>query len=144
MQIEEAEFRASSELGAEQHIAASEWVVLKFGGSSVATADNWQIIAGILRNRLQAGLRPLVVHSAIAGASNALENILTSAMRGDAQAELTALQVMHCSLAADLGLDGNVLLQELFAEMEQLAAGVQLVREVSPRVHVRMMALGEL
>lgn len=144
MHIEEAEFRPSSELGAEPHIAASEWVVLKFGGSSVATADNWQIIAGVLRNRLQAGLRPLVVHSAIAGASNALENILGSAVRGDAQAEIAALQARHCALADDLGLDGRVLLQGLFAEMEQLAAGVQLVREVSPRVHVRMMALGEL
>ena len=144
MQIDEAEFRASSELGAEPDIATSKWVVLKFGGSSVASADNWQTIAGVLRNRLDAGLRPLVVHSALAGASNALESILDRAVVGDAQAEIIALQTMHCSLAADLGLDGKALLKDLFAEMEQLAAGVQLVREVSPRVHVRMMALGEL
>ncbi|NIR58130.1 MAG: hypothetical protein GWO02_00705, partial [Gammaproteobacteria bacterium] len=38
----------------------SRWVVLKFGGRSVATAENWARIAAILRARLDEGLRPVV------------------------------------------------------------------------------------
>ena len=143
-QVEEAEFRASSELGAGAGIASSPWVVLKFGGSSVATAANWKNIVGVVRNRLAASLRPMVVHSAIAGASNALESILNAAVRGDADAEIAALRTRHCDLASSLGLDGESLLAPYFAEMQQIAAGVQLIHEVSPRVHVRMLALGVL
>ncbi len=143
-QVREAEFRVSEDLGAGPDIAGSPWVVLKFGGSSVTTAADWTNIAGIIRNRLDAGLRPLIVHSAIADASNALERILDTAIHGDAGSEMSALQAAHCALAESLGLDGEVLLQDYFAEMRQIAAGVQLVREVSPRVRVRMLSLGEL
>jgi diaminopimelate decarboxylase/aspartate kinase len=41
------------------------WVVLKFGGTSVSSADNWRNIVGVVRERIDAGLRPLVVHSAL-------------------------------------------------------------------------------
>ena len=48
------------------------WVVLKFGGTSVATAENWAIIRDLVRERQAEGLRPVVVHSAIGGVSNQL------------------------------------------------------------------------
>src|SRR5690606_26231385 len=60
----------------------SPWVVLKFGGRSVATAENWAIIAGLLRRRLEEGVRPVVVHSALVGVSNALIDLLDTAVAG--------------------------------------------------------------
>src|ERR1700686_3420220 len=58
------------------------WVVLKFGGTSVATAERWAIIAGRVERRLAEGRRPLVVCSALAGVSNRLEEMLALAVAG--------------------------------------------------------------
>ncbi|HSM68113.1 MAG TPA: hypothetical protein VK830_00245, partial [Xanthomonadales bacterium] len=59
----------------------SPFVVMKFGGTSVSTADNWRVSAGLIRQRLDAGLRPVLVHSALSGVSNALQSL------GDAAGE---------------------------------------------------------
>ena len=56
--------------------SAPRWVVMKFGGTSVATAAGWRTIAGLIRARREAGLRPVVVHSALAGISNRLEEAM--------------------------------------------------------------------
>ncbi|MEM8817190.1 MAG: hypothetical protein AAGE85_15295 [Pseudomonadota bacterium] len=117
---------------------------MKFGGSSVATAENWQVIAGLLQRRLDEGLRPLIVHSALKGVSNALEGLLDSAVGEDDVQALSAIRDQHYALAAELGLDAAELLDDTMHELEQLLAGVRLVREVSVRVRVRVMALGEL
>jgi aspartokinase len=54
------------------------WVVLKFGGTSVSSAANWHNIAGVLRSRMAANLRPAVVHSAMSGVTDRLESLLVS------------------------------------------------------------------
>jgi diaminopimelate decarboxylase/aspartate kinase len=140
----EGSFSDSASLGAPADIAASTWVVMKFGGTSVSSAENWRTIATLVKARLDAGLRPIVVHSALSGVSNALENVLESAMAGDPSNWLSAIRDQHYSLAEELGVDGAALLEERMHELEQLVAGVRLVKEVSVRVRVRIMALGEL
>ena len=121
----------------------SPWVVMKFGGTSVASLDRWQNIAALLGERLAAGERPLVVHSAIAGISDLLETLLEAAVRGAHQTALDEIRVRHEQLAAQLGI-GETGLNTSLEELEQLAAGIRLVAEVSPRVHARVMAAGEL
>ncbi|MDX1498975.1 MAG: bifunctional aspartate kinase/diaminopimelate decarboxylase [Woeseiaceae bacterium] len=140
----EAAFSPGAALGAPQHVCDSRWVVLKFGGTSVATAENWGRIAAVVRNRLEEGLRPVVVHSALAGVSNGLVQILDAAAAGQASDRLQEIREQHYRLARDLGVDGPGLVDATFHELEQLVAGVRLVREVSVRVRVRVMALGEL
>lgn len=142
--IKEAEFDDSSNLGASDEVAASPWVVMKFGGSSVSSADNWRRIAALLQSRLDDGLQPVVVHSALYGVSNALESVLQAAVSGDANTLLEDIRNQHYALAEALHLDGCELLDETLHELDQLVAGVRLVREVSVRVRVRIMALGEL
>ncbi len=142
--LAEAGFVDSAALGAPTEIAQSSRVVMKFGGSSVSTAENWQIIAVLLRRRLDEGLQPIVVHSALQGVSNALECVLQSAINGDPTDDLSRIREQHYSLAKSLGLDGPSMLDESLHELEQLIAGVRLIREVSVRVRVRIMALGEL
>jgi diaminopimelate decarboxylase/aspartate kinase len=142
--MKEAQFENTASLGAPQEVADSRWVVMKFGGSSVSSAENWQTIANLLKHRLEEGLQPLVVHSALQGVSDALEAVLTSAVNGDPSGVLEDIRAQHYDLAAALGLDGPSMLDDTLHELDQLVAGVRLVREVSARVRVRIMALGEL
>ena len=140
----EAAFRDSASLGAPPTIAESPWVVMKFGGTSVSTLENWETVARLVRSRLDAGLLPVVFHSALGGVSNALEDLLQAAVSGNTGEQLGQIRQQHHDLADALGLDGSGLLDERLHELEQLVAGVRLVREVSVRVRVRIMALGEL
>ncbi len=140
----EADFDSSESLGASAEISNSPWVVMKFGGTSVSTAENWAIIAGLIRNRLDDGLQPVVVHSALQGVSDTLEAVLRVAVGGETSAGLAKIREQHYELADALKLDGPGLLDGTLHELEQLVAGVQLVREISVRVRVRIMALGEL
>ena len=119
---------------------------MKFGGTSVAlaSAERWATIRDLLRARQSEGLRPVVVHSALAGVSNLLESALAEAVAGGGEQQRDELVAQHTSLARELGLDAEQLLGESFAQLDQLLAGIRLVREVSPRVHARCMALGEL
>ncbi len=142
--IREADFENSVALGASDEVGQSPWVVLKFGGTSVSTLANWETIAALVRARLEMGLRPVIVHSALKGVSNVLEETLRSAISGDPADSLAQIRKQHCDLATDLGLDGQEILGERLHELEQLIAGVRLVKEVSVRVRVRVMALGEL
>jgi len=140
----EATFNSGVSLGAPDDISKSPWVVMKFGGTSVSTAENWSTIAGLIRNRLADGLQPVIVHSALKGVSNDLEQLLRDAAAGKTSDRFAAIREQHYVLASSLGLDGPALLDLTLHELEQLTAGVRLIREVSVRVRVRIMALGEL
>ena len=122
----------------------SGWAVLKFGGTSVASAANWTTIRDLLRDRLDAGMRPLVVHSAIAGTSDQLEELLRHSAAGGHDALLAEIVDRYTSLAAELGVDGETLLQPYLLELEQLIGGVRQVRSVSHRAHAQVLAFGEL
>jgi diaminopimelate decarboxylase/aspartate kinase len=140
----EAGFEASGALGAPPKIAASDWVVMKFGGTSVSSGTCWETIAQLVRNRLADGLQPVVVHSALQGVSNALAALLESAASGRSTEGLGEIRQRHYDVARELELDGPGLLDDYLHELDQLIAGIRLVREVSVRVRVRIMALGEL
>ena len=122
----------------------SPFVVMKFGGRSVSTLENWGRIAELLEARLAEGLTPVVVHSALAGVSDALETLLGAAAASASVEELLAgIRTTHARLAEQLGVD-PALLDAHFETLEHLIAGVRLLGEVSPGVHARVMATGEL
>ena len=113
-------------LGASQAVDTpypdSPWVVLKFGGTSVSTAENWAIIARLLRERLVEGVRPVVVHSALVGVSNALIALLETAVaRGDTDEKLAKIRAQHDALAKDLGIDPALLDEALEAATHLVA-----------------------
>ena len=60
----------------------SPWVVLKFGGTSVSSANNWKNVAAVVRMRLAEGVRPVVVHSALSGITDRLEQLLLTGAIG--------------------------------------------------------------
>jgi diaminopimelate decarboxylase/aspartate kinase len=122
----------------------SPWVVLKFGGTSVSSVANWRNITRVLRARLDQGLRPVVVHSALSGITDRLEALLTAAMAGEHAHLLEQIEQRHRDLAAQLGVATGADLERHFTELRQIAAGIALVGEVSDRVRARLMAMGEL
>ncbi|HVH83618.1 MAG TPA: hypothetical protein VM713_04790, partial [Steroidobacteraceae bacterium] len=102
----------------------SAWIVLKFGGTSVATLANWTNIAGVASERATSGARVLIVHSAVSGVTDRLERLLDAA-RGDAyEAELKAIAERHQRLAADLGVQLGEEVERHFAELREIAAGI--------------------
>lgn len=119
-------------------------MVLKFGGTSVATAARWAVIAEQVGERLAAGLRPLVVCSAVAGVSNRLDELLALATEGRHEAALAAVRQRHLELGEALGVDAAALLDEDLAELSRLALGASLLREAGPSLKARVMAFGEL
>jgi bifunctional diaminopimelate decarboxylase / aspartate kinase len=122
----------------------TEIVVLKFGGTSVATRARWETIAQIVQERVAAGLLPIVVCSAVAGISNALEKVLKEVATGDQAGTLAEIRARHIQLGEDLDVDAAALVGEMLDRLERLCLGASLVGEVSPRTHARVLASGEL
>ena len=120
------------------------WVVLKFGGTSVSTVKNWQNIAGVVRERIAAGLRPVVVHSALSKITDRLESLLTAALSGNEASALDGIETAHRDLARALGVAPGERFEAFIAELRQIAGSVAANREVSDPTRARVMAMGEL
>ena len=121
-----------------------DWVVLKFGGTSVSTPERWQTIARLVERRIGEGLRPLVVCSALSGVSNRLEEVLELAVEGRHEEGLAAIRARHLELGAALGVDAAALLRSDFEELSRLTLAASLLREAGPALEARVMAFGEL
>ena len=122
----------------------ASWIVMKFGGVSVAEPERWTTIARLAREKLDAGRRVLIVHSALSGVSNALEALPDAALAGEGEPALAAIIERHKAFAAEAGLDSKALLGDLFDQLERLTAGMGLVGEASARVRAELLSLGEL
>jgi len=125
-------------------VATENWIVMKFGGTSVATVERWQTIAHVARQQIEAGFRPLIVCSAISRISRMLERLLNEALHATADPVLSEIRQRHLDLAVGLDVDGETLLKPYFDELERLTLGVTLTREVSPPLKARVLAMGEL
>src|SRR5258706_440654 len=123
---------------------AAEWIVLKFGGTSVSSLANWRNIAKVVRERGRQNARVLVVHSAVSGITDRLEKLLSAALAGEQAAVLDAIEERHRQLATELGIGASPALEQIFAELRQVIAGIVLTGEVSERTRARVMASGEL
>ena len=122
----------------------SNWVVLKFGGTSVSSVSNWKNVAGVVHARLAEGLHPVVVHSALSGITDRLEQLLSKALTGDWEPVMEQIERRHVDLARDLGVAVCADLERHFTELRKSAAGIHLIGEVSDRLRARVMATGEL
>jgi bifunctional diaminopimelate decarboxylase / aspartate kinase len=122
----------------------SDWLVLKFGGTSVSSLANWTNIARVAAERRTGGARVLIVHSALAGITDRLERLLDAAVAQASEEELRLIEERHRRLADELGVPLPTEVERLIAELRQIAAGVAMVRELSERTRARVMAAGEL
>jgi len=139
--------------------APSPWVVLKFGGTSISEPSHWAGIARVLRERIDEGLRPVLVHSALSGVSDRLEQLCQGVGRGMEPGEsvpgaepeeesyrpaLDWIAQRHRGLLSALDIPVPEGLESLEKDLERLAAGVALTGEVSPSLRARLLSAGEL
>ncbi|MBU6379459.1 MAG: bifunctional aspartate kinase/diaminopimelate decarboxylase [Gammaproteobacteria bacterium] len=124
--------------------SARDWVVLKFGGTSVSTEVNWRSIAGTARERLADGSRVLIVHSALSGVTDRLEKLLALALGGQHGEALESLRQRHLELASTLRIEATAALAPWFAELGGLLEGISRIGEVADRDRAKVMAMGEL
>ncbi|HEY4223112.1 MAG TPA: aspartate kinase, partial [Myxococcota bacterium] len=122
----------------------SKLVVLKFGGTSVATAPRWKNILDEAKKRSAAGLKPVIVCSAVSKISDALEKLVDEAIAGRHEPALASIKERHAQLAGELGVNVDEAIGEELKEIERLAVGASLLREKSPRLLARMMCMGEI
>jgi bifunctional diaminopimelate decarboxylase / aspartate kinase len=122
----------------------SNWVVLKFGGTSVSSVSNWKNVAGVVKARLAEGLHPVIVHSALSGITDRLEQLLATALTGEWGPVMDQIERRHLDLARDMGLHIEADLDRHFTDLRRSAEGIHLIGEVSDRLRARVMANGEL
>jgi diaminopimelate decarboxylase/aspartate kinase len=120
------------------------WVVLKFGGTSVSSVANWHNIADIVRTRIAASFRPVVVHSALSGITDRLESLLAAAASGTHAPVLEQIDAKHRDLARALGIVPSPLFEGFMEELRHMADAAARSREVSDGLRARVMAMGEL
>jgi len=122
----------------------------KFGGASLADAAAIGHAVGIVRAQRPDPL--VVVVSAMSGVTDALLDGAARAARGDAgrvRAVAEALRAQHATAARAL-VPAGARLEELlrlidaaFAELEQVAGGLGVLRELTPRTTDYLAARGE-
>jgi bifunctional diaminopimelate decarboxylase / aspartate kinase len=123
---------------------SADWVVLKFGGTSVSSVANWHNIAAVLRERIAAGMRPVVVHSALSGITDRLESLLTAALQGRHGALIEAIENTHRELAGGLNIAPGARFESFLAELKLDAQRAADAGSVEDALRARVMAMGEL
>lgn len=119
------------------------FVVLKFGGTSVSSLERWHTIAEQVREHVARGACPIVVCSALAGVTDALEQLLdVAAASHSIDATLDRIRTRHVDFARVLEVDPDVIEEDLEA-LERWATGVSLLGEGTPRTRARVLATGE-
>ncbi|HEY4873512.1 MAG TPA: hypothetical protein VIH77_04730, partial [Steroidobacteraceae bacterium] len=124
--------------------SASSWIVLKFGGSSVSSLESWRNIAHIVRARRSSGARVLIVHSALSGVTDRLEELLDPARAHEREALLDSIEARHRELARALALDVSAELVRQFAELREINGEWARGVAASDHTRARVLASGEL
>lgn len=124
--------------------------VHKFGGASLADGAGIARCVSIIQAQRPA--RMVVVVSALGGVTDALLDIAARAVAGEGdavRAGVEALRARHASVA-EAALSGGPrrrtaldAIDQSFAELEQIAIGLSLVRELTPRTTDYLVSRGE-
>ena len=97
----------------------TNWIVLKFGGTSVSRRHRWDTIGRIAAGRARdEDARVLVVVSALSGVTNALQEVADGA---GAREGMAALAARHRDFAVELGLDPDATIGARLSALQALA-----------------------
>src|SRR6185503_11941505 len=117
-------------------------IVMKFGGTSVESAEAIERIAGIVRDRIPR--RPVVVVSAMGKTTNQLLAIAEAAVagrRGPALGLLDELHTFHLNESQGLGIEDSI--DAHFQELAELVKGIAVMGEMTPRASDAVSGFGE-
>ena len=130
----------------------SRTLVMKFGGTSVGSAQAMSYAAQIVKNAQEEWSHMVVVTSAISGVTNLLLDSAMRAAAGDVSQLRDAenqLRASHLSIAKELIPDlnkGNKIIaevDELISVFVDLCGAITLIGEASPRTLDAVASLGE-
>ena len=114
-------------------------IVMKFGGTSVESAEAIERVTGIVKSRL--ARKPVVVVSAMGKTTNRLLKIADLAVGGkreEALRELIALRDYHLR---ESGMERTI--DEHFQELSELVKGLAVLGELTPRSVDAISSFGE-
>ena len=115
-------------------------IIMKFGGTSVGTAESIDRVTDIVQRRLDQD--PVLVVSAHAGVTDLLIEAAENAVEGSASVE--ALRERHFELIEpfdDPELESTF--EELLNELEDLLRGISMVKELTARTRDHVLSFGE-
>ena len=124
--------------------SGAQWIVLKFGGTSVSTRPRWDKIAAIAKAWRARGKHVLIVVSALSGITDKLKAICDG-YADPARCRVVADEIIarHRAMKAELELDHTHAVDGWLARLEQLLEDPRCAQgELSWQADV--LALGEL
>ncbi len=124
---------------------ASDWIVLKFGGTSVSARNRWDTIGRLMRERVeQEQARVLVVVSALSGVTNELQAIIDAhADAGEVERRLQGLAERHRAYCEVLAIDADAVLGERLTVLHGLTSAPGRAKAELPW-QADLLAQGEL
>ncbi|KAG6410148.1 hypothetical protein SASPL_128198 [Salvia splendens] len=119
--------------------------VMKFGGSSVASAERMREVAELILSFPEE--RPVIVLSAMGKTTNKLlsagEKSVTCGVSNVSDLEeLTFIKDLHLRTAYELGVESTIISKHLF-ELEQLLNGIAMMKEMTLRTKDYLVSFGE-
>ena len=102
--------------------ADAPWIVMKFGGTSVATLPRWQNIRELIASRRAEGARVLVVVSALTGITDALKQLCAEGEGSKRAAAASAIAQRHHELLGHMQMPLPEALAVRFSDLATLAA----------------------
>jgi len=120
--------------------------ILKFGGTSVGSAENIKRISEIVLNQQE---KIIVVVSALGGVTDLLVGVARKAASGiKLNGELLAIRARHEEIIETLfgnedGVKTIDSLKPLFEELEKIVQGVTLIGELTPKTLDKILGFGE-
>jgi len=125
-------------------VTGAQWVVLKFGGTSVSTRPRWDKIATIAKGKRAQGKHVLIVVSALSGTTDKLKAICDGyADAGKCRAVADEIIARHRAMFAELELKDATGLDAWLSKLEQLLADPRRV-EGALTWQAEVLALGEM
>ncbi|XP_008776937.1 aspartokinase 2, chloroplastic-like [Phoenix dactylifera] len=125
--------------------AAQLSIVMKFGGSSVASADRMREVADLILSFPEE--RPVIVLSAMGKTTNNLllageKAVCCGVSNVSDLEELSFVKELHLKTVDELGIDRSVI-SGLLDELEQLLKGIAMMKELTPRTRDYLVSFGE-
>ncbi|CAL4920129.1 unnamed protein product [Urochloa decumbens] len=120
-------------------------VVMKFGGSSLASADRMREVADLILSFPEE--TPVIVLSAMGKTTNNLllageKAVSCGAPKASEIPELAVIKDLHLRTTDELGIDRSVV-SGLLDELEQLLKGVAMMKELTHRTRDYLVSFGE-
>ena len=116
-------------------------IVMKFGGSSVASAERIRHVASIIG--AYKDKKPVVILSAMGDTTDHLLRAADEALEG--KTDIRSIQKLYTDTARDLGLDEQTRknIKELLDELKALLTGISMLRELTKRTRDYLVSFGE-